>query len=106
MRLVLALLLHVVEHALQLGPLLVHLLQPLLGVLLLGLQVLQTAALPVQVILHLLRTHKDKDISEQGRLFGQTRETISVHMDACICPHNWIHLFIPKILAKYTTFKF
>jgi len=52
--LVLALELDVVQHALQLRPLLVQLLQTFLGVLLLGLRLLQGAILPVKVCLHLL----------------------------------------------------
>lgn len=56
LRFLLALLFDVVEHSLQFGALLVHLLQTLLGNLLLGLQVLQAAALPVQAVLHVLFT--------------------------------------------------
>lgn len=52
--LILALLPHIAQHVPELGLLLVHLIQPVLGILLLGLKFLQAAGLPVQVILQLL----------------------------------------------------
>lgn len=58
----LALLLDIVDHPLQFGALLVHLLQALLGNLLLGLQVLQAAAFSVQAVLHVLFTKADINI--------------------------------------------
>lgn len=51
----LTLLRHIAEHPVQFGTLLVHLFQTFLGILLLGLQVLQAGALPVQIILHVLK---------------------------------------------------
>lgn len=52
--LLLALAPHISQHAPQLGLLLVHLVQTTLGLLLLGLQLLQATRLPVQVFLQLL----------------------------------------------------
>lgn len=56
---ILALLLDVVDHSLKPGALLVHFLQAYLGILLLGLQVLQAAALPFQIILQALRVKEN-----------------------------------------------
>lgn len=54
-RLFLALLFNITEHAVQFGVLLVHLLQTFLGDPFLGFQIHKAAALPVQASLHVLR---------------------------------------------------
>lgn len=56
--LLLTLLLQFIQHSLQLGALQVHLVQTSLSILLLGLQAMEAAALPIQIYLHVLRVHQ------------------------------------------------